>query len=268
MKYAQLYIGVAGSGKSSCCKYVQEHLNLLQRKCYVVNWDVASENLPYEAYADVRDVIDIKAYQSDNFLGPNGALIEAMESISTEYDYLSDVFEDIEDSSFVLLDCPGQLELYSNSMAIFNLIKRLIQFDYSVICIFCMDIAFLSDLNKLLGSAIYALSSMVLLDAPFVCALTKWDLLDESSEYNQEDFSVNFQDLISITPGKLSLKQKKYITAIQETLNDWNMLSFNKLSIVDDNLMSEFQIKCDLIHNYEPANNNYLYETRDDNDSS
>ncbi|XP_075591028.1 GPN-loop GTPase 3-like [Dermatophagoides farinae] len=189
MKYAQLYIGVAGSGKSSCCKYVQEHLNLLQRKCYVVNWDVASENLPYEAYADVRDVIDIKAYQSDNFLGPNGALIEAMESISTEYDYLSDVFEDIEDSSFVLIDCPGQLELYSNSMAIFNLIKRLIQFDYSVICIFCMDIAFLSDVNKLLGSAIYALSSMVLLDAPFVCALTKWDLLDESSEYNQEDFS-------------------------------------------------------------------------------
>jgi predicted ABC-type ATPase len=48
MKYAQLVVGPAGSGKSSYCHLIQEHCRSVHRPVFVINLDPAAEAFKYE----------------------------------------------------------------------------------------------------------------------------------------------------------------------------------------------------------------------------
>lgn len=48
MKFAQLVIGPAGSGKSTYCHLIQEHCHSTHRSVFVVNLDPAAETFKYE----------------------------------------------------------------------------------------------------------------------------------------------------------------------------------------------------------------------------
>ena len=47
-------------------------------------------------------------------LGPNGALVYCMEYLLQNLDFLHDKVEEFCDDDYLILDCPGQLELYTH----------------------------------------------------------------------------------------------------------------------------------------------------------
>ena len=57
MRYAQLVLGPAGSGKSRYCSTMQRHAANSGRRIEVVNLDPAAEQFDYEPLADVKDLI-------------------------------------------------------------------------------------------------------------------------------------------------------------------------------------------------------------------
>ena len=57
MRYAQLVLGPAGSGKSRYCSTMQKHAANSGRRIDVVNLDPAAEQFDYEPLADVKDLI-------------------------------------------------------------------------------------------------------------------------------------------------------------------------------------------------------------------
>jgi len=105
------FIGTAGSGKSTLTKNFKEWMNQKGLDAATVNLDPGAENLPYEPDVDIRDWISLKEIMESYELGPNGAQIAAADMLALN---TSDIKKSIESfkTDYVLMDTPGQLELF------------------------------------------------------------------------------------------------------------------------------------------------------------
>lgn len=81
VRYAQLVMGPAGSGKSTYCNLIEKHAEVTKRQIKVVNLDPAAEYFEYPLTADIRDLIQLDDVMDDDTLhfGPNGGLLYCME---------------------------------------------------------------------------------------------------------------------------------------------------------------------------------------------
>ncbi|VDL96979.1 unnamed protein product [Schistocephalus solidus] len=85
------------------------------RKVAVVNLDPANETLPYTCAVDLKDLIRLDEVMQSLYLGPNGGLLYCMEYLYKNRDWLTDRLTKLKRDSpktYVLFDCPGQVELY------------------------------------------------------------------------------------------------------------------------------------------------------------
>jgi GTPase SAR1 family protein len=105
------FIGTAGSGKSTLTYNFQQWMNLRGLDAITVNLDPGAENLPYEPDVDIRDWISLKEIMETYELGPNGAQIACADMLALN---TSDIKKSIEafKTDYVLMDTPGQLELF------------------------------------------------------------------------------------------------------------------------------------------------------------
>ena len=105
------FIGTAGSGKSTLTNCFKQWMTSQGFTTTTVNLDPGAENLPYDPDVDIRDWISLKAVMDDYGLGPNGAQIACADMLALN---TSDVKESIDSfkSDYVLMDTPGQLELF------------------------------------------------------------------------------------------------------------------------------------------------------------
>jgi GPN-loop GTPase len=115
-------------------------------------------------------------------LGPNGALIYSMEYLLDHLDWLRDELDNnFGDDDYLLLDCPGQIELYTHIPVQRRILDAISSWGYagSIVSVFCLDAAFLIDASKFLSGSLLSLSAMIALELPHVTVLTKCDLMDE-----------------------------------------------------------------------------------------
>jgi len=105
------FIGTAGSGKSTLTYNLKRWMELRNVDAITVNLDPGAENLPYEPDVDIRDWISIKEVMDAYGLGPNGAQIACADMLALN---TADVKKSIESfkTEYILLDTPGQLELF------------------------------------------------------------------------------------------------------------------------------------------------------------
>ena len=105
-------IGTAGSGKSLLTASLNDWLKIGKQKAATVNLDPGVLNLPYVPDIDIRDSIDLNRIMDEYELGPNGALVLAADLIAEEAERIGGEIEDLQ-SDVVLVDTPGQLELFA-----------------------------------------------------------------------------------------------------------------------------------------------------------
>ena len=99
-------LGSAGSGKTLITARFGE---FLEKEGYTVkrsNLDPGVLSLPYEPDFDVRDYFTLEEIMRKENLGPNGAILEAM-------DRLSKLKLPSYNADYVLIDTPGQLEVFA-----------------------------------------------------------------------------------------------------------------------------------------------------------
>lgn len=181
-------MGPAGSGKSTYCHAMQDHCaaqvaggassaNMVS----VANLDPAAEHFGYEAAFDIRELISVTEVMEELGLGPNGALLYCMEYLLENLDWLHDQLEQFGDDDCLLLDCPGQLELYTHVPVQKRILEAVAGWGYagSMVSVFCIDAAFCIDASKFLSGSLLTLSAMIALELPHVSVLTKCDLMPE-----------------------------------------------------------------------------------------
>ena len=105
-------VGTAGSGKSLLTSAFAEWLKMAKQDVAILNLDPGVVTLPYTPDLDVRDYVNIANIMEEYRLGPNGALIMAADLIAEQADTLSSEIEEL-NADLVLVDTPGQMELFS-----------------------------------------------------------------------------------------------------------------------------------------------------------
>ncbi|MEM4431341.1 MAG: ATP/GTP-binding protein [Desulfurococcaceae archaeon] len=115
MTITVVFTGPAGSGKTtlvfSYSKWVEENLNI---RIATVNLDPGAEDIPYKPVFDIRNFFTLKDIMKKYGLGPNGAFIKASDLIAESINIImnNEPFINIDKYDIVLIDTPGQMEIF------------------------------------------------------------------------------------------------------------------------------------------------------------
>jgi GPN-loop GTPase len=200
--YGQIVAGAPGAGKSTYCNGMQQYLRLIGRNACVINLDPANEIIKgersYDAIWDVTEhVIHLKRVMQDLELGPNGGLLYCMEYLNEHSDvWLPDLMKllsEQDEQPYVLIDLPGQSEIYTHGTSVSSLIKKLIKnWSLRLTVVQLVDATLCLDANQFLSSSVISLASMIRLELPTISILSKSDLLLKSSHKMDLLFSMDF----------------------------------------------------------------------------
>ena len=180
-KFAQIVLGPAGSGKSTYIAQMADHFQTLKRIVHCVNLDPAADFLFYDPVIDIREAINVKEVMKKFGYGPNGALIYCMEQVVNDFEWFdSEIGE--HDYDYLLIDFPGQIELFSHLDVLPRIIEILSEKGYHLCAIFILDSQFMIDPSKFLSGSLVALSAMTMLEIPHINILSKCDLLTKEQK--------------------------------------------------------------------------------------
>eukprot|EP00545_Synedropsis_sp_CCMP1620_P005649 CAMPEP_0119019754 /NCGR_PEP_ID=MMETSP1176-20130426/22581_1 /TAXON_ID=265551 /ORGANISM="Synedropsis recta cf, Strain CCMP1620" /LENGTH=239 /DNA_ID=CAMNT_0006974029 /DNA_START=42 /DNA_END=758 /DNA_ORIENTATION=- len=223
---------------------MQSHAATLTRKrnIHVANLDPAAEHFGYHLAFDVRDLISVQDVMEELGLGPNGALVYCMEYLMQNLEWLQEKLDSYDDDEYIILDCPGQLELYTHIPIMRRIIDqmRLWGFESSMMGVFCVDATFLTDTAKFLSGSLLSLSAMIALELPHVNVLTKCDLMSEEDVEKMLSIESASQmwDLEQYDNADRKHKRYKLTEAICSLLDDYTMVSFLPLNITQEESMN------------------------------
>jgi len=168
-------IGPAGSGKSTLCHAIQEIGEAQKRIFKVVNLDPAAEVFKYRCDLDVRDFISLDDVQELMNFGPNGGLVYCLEYLIQHLDEFLAELAEFAEESFILFDCPGQIELYSHLDIMARLTKAIQKAGFNLCSLYCSDGTFVNEPSKYIQSSLTSLATMTQLSLPHLNVLTKCD---------------------------------------------------------------------------------------------
>ncbi len=173
--YFIFILGPAGSGKSyltySLTNWLIEH----GMDVATVNLDPAVTWLPYTPDVDIRDYITVEEVIKKYNLGPNGALIAA---IDLSINFIENLRSEIEELkvNYIIVDTPGQMELFAFRTAGPTIMSSLALNDKSV-ALFLIESTILVKPSTFLSLIMLALAASIAHKLPQIITLTKTDLL-------------------------------------------------------------------------------------------
>ncbi len=168
-------VGPAGSGKSSIVaaygKWLEENGYRVAR----VNLDPAAEYVPYQPTIDVRRWVTARDVAVKYGLGPNGALIKAIEIVTQK---LGEILEPLKgmDVDFVLIDTPGQMEVFVFRELSIELFRYLKSFSDRVACIFVVDASIVREATDYAFLSLLSIAYQLRFGVDTVIVLNKIDL--------------------------------------------------------------------------------------------
>ncbi|XP_071552883.1 GPN-loop GTPase 3-like isoform X1 [Panulirus ornatus] len=256
MRYAQLVLGPAGSGKSTYCAALQKHAETINRVINVINLDPAAESFSYAPLVDIRDLIQVDdVMQADDLdFGPNGGLVFCMEYLVEPdgLDWLKEQLGDYNDD-FILFDCPGQIELYTHMDVMKRLVHHLHSWDFNLCAVFVLDSVYMIDAAKFLSGSLAALATMVQLEVPHVNILTKMDLLNKSALEQLEMFlEPEIHELLTSdhSISRFNKKYHKLTCALGGVIEDFSLVRYVPLNIKSEESLMDVLIQTDFAVQY------------------
>lgn len=186
------FIGTAGSGKSTLTASLQQWFKHHGLDAIIVNLDPGAENLPYEPDVDIRDWISLREVMDTNKLGPNGAQIACADMLALN---TNDVKESINTfkADYILLDTPGQLELFVFREAGKYTVKFLSS-EKSMLC-YLLDPLLAKSASGFVSQLLLAITTNLRLNLPQINILSKVDLLSKKQQALIQRWSQNAEEI-------------------------------------------------------------------------
>ncbi|OEH77307.1 XPA-binding protein [Cyclospora cayetanensis] len=170
--------GMAGSGKSTLVKAMDTQLRSEGKRVYIVNLDPAVSLLPFSPNVDIRDSVEYKRVMQHYKLGPNGAIMTALNLFATKFGSLLHLLQQRSSSTdVVLIDTPGQIEVFTWS-ASGALMTEALATTFPTALVYAVDACRSKSPNTLLSNMVHACSVLYRHKLPFLAAFTKVDAED------------------------------------------------------------------------------------------
>ncbi|KAJ3145335.1 hypothetical protein HK101_002509 [Irineochytrium annulatum] len=180
-----LVIGMAGSGKTTFMQRLNAHIATIKRKGYVMNLDPAVGNLPFGANIDIRDTVNYKEVMKQYNLGPNGAIMTALNLFTTKFDQVLDIVaKRAPKLDYIVIDTPGQIEIFTWS-ASGAIITDSLAASYPTCIAYVIDTPRSTSPVTFMSNMLYAVSILYKTRLPFILVFNKTDVVSH-------DFAVDW----------------------------------------------------------------------------
>ena len=262
--FGQLVIGPCGSGKSTYCRGMSELMRELKRSVCVVNLDPANDDIPYECDIDVRNLVNADVVSEELDLGPNASQIYSLDVLGSRLDWLESELGRFP-GHYILFDCPGQFELYTNcdSMKlIVEFLSRKMKIQLAAVTL--MDCLLCTSSHAYISAVMVSLSMMIHLELPHVNVLSKLDTMRRLSpeiafnlEFYLKGGEGNLESLISrLFPSDsgslhpLDIQYSQFVKAISQVTEEFSLVGFVPLAIEDKESAISCLAMCDRANGY------------------
>ena len=208
---------------------------------------------------DIKDLITLEDVMEELHLGPNGGLIYCMEFLLENLDHITDPLESVTDEYLIIIDMPGQIELYTHVPIVPNLVRHLSKgsLNISMCAAYLLESTFIVDRAKFFAGTLSAMSAMLMLELPHVNILSKMDLVKgqvarrDLKRFIDPDISLlqdvpesglvyDYQDGLdngdpadtkSVMAGESFAKLNR---AVGQLIDDFSLVSFLKLDVQNE----------------------------------
>ncbi|XP_027203403.2 GPN-loop GTPase 1 [Dermatophagoides pteronyssinus] len=219
-----IILGMAGSGKTSLCSKMVQHLFGKNRPPYVINCDPACHRVDYPCNIDIRDSIHYKNVMEKYQLGPNGSIITSLNLFVTRFDQVLDLVDKRKQSyDYVLLDTPGQVEVFTWS-ASGSIITESLASKYPTVILFVIDTVRSHNATTFMSNMLYACSIMYKYKLPIIVALNKTDIIDHQFAIEWIRNSEIFEAAIN--------EDQTYMACLNESLVSALDIFYQDLSVI------------------------------------
>jgi GTPase SAR1 family protein len=190
-------------------------------------------------------------------LGPNGGLIYCFEFLLQNLDFLTDALDPLTEDYLIVIDMPGQIELYTHIPILPALVKHLTQtgaLGVNLCAAYLLEATFVVDRAKFFAGTLSAMSAMIMLEVPHVNILSKMDLVkgqvgkrelkrfldpdttlldDDPADPNQDDDDDGGDPREA---GRLMKGQsfKRLNRAVAQLIDSFSMVSYLRLDVQDE----------------------------------
>lgn len=183
-----LFVGMAGSGKTSLMDQIQTSLEESSKNVYSLNLDPAvASDPPYQPNIDIRDTVNYKEVMKQHKLGPNGAIMTSLNLFATKFDQVVQILDQratTESLDYILVDTPGQIEAFTWSASGTIFCEALASSFPTILC-FVVDTARCAKSpNTFMSNMLYSCSMLYRTKLPLVVAFNKSDVV--SAEFCME----------------------------------------------------------------------------------
>ncbi|KAI9679044.1 MAG: ATP binding protein [Trizodia sp. TS-e1964] len=258
------------------CSALIQHLQNNRRSCFYINLDPAADDFAHEPDLDIKDLISLEDVMEEMGLGPNGGLIYCFEYypqilcprycivnhptlrfLLQNLDFLTEAIDPLSEEYLIIIDMPGQIELYTHIPVLPTLIKHLTRtgaLNINLCAAYLLESTFVIDRAKYFAGTLSAMSAMIMLEIPHVNVLSKMDLVKdmvgrrELKRFIDPDSSLLDDDPADgVVRGAVETDDpnapqslmkgasfKRLNRAVAQLIDDFSMVSFLQLDVQDE----------------------------------
>ena len=269
-KFGQIIIGPPGSGKTTYCQVMKNFYSNYNRKILLINLDPANESKNSIFDIDIRDLIDLNEVEKNLHLGPNSSFLYCFDFLEKNLDWLKNKIYSYKDINYLLIDTPGQIEIFTLSASFKKICKNLTDekgINLRLCCVNLIECINMCDMPKYIFSVFSVLNAMLNLELPQINLISKCDLLNELKKDNKFPFDLEFfknpnnsiqlgyyLDSLNLNPKFKSLNKK-----ISEFIADYGLVAFSLLDLNNPKHLNRASLLAD-------KSNGYIYNKELENE--
>jgi GPN-loop GTPase len=210
--------GPAGTGKTSFCNIFHSYLKDMNKEVYYMNLD-PSTTAKIEHIFDLGICIPSAQIMADENLGPNASLVRSLQYFSDNCNDL-DIF-DLSEKSIVLVDCPGQIELYMHYDLFPKILSQFQTRNNQCLILYLIESHYLNNFEKFVSACASCLVTFSLFSLPQINVISKMDLVCDNSGVDnttEDHYYEKYKDFFNLD-----------LNAIKEQLNHTNNIKYEGL---------------------------------------
>ncbi|XP_053562964.1 GPN-loop GTPase 2 [Bombina bombina] len=251
--FGQAVIGPPGSGKTTYVRAMHAMLTGLGRPCAIINLDPAGEDEPGSSVS-LRELLGLQEVMEELRLGPNGALLYCMEYLQENLDWLRGRLQQLR-GAYLLLDCPGQVELYTHHPALPHILRQLGSWGLRLCAVHLVDSHYCTDPAKFISVLCTSLSTMLHVELPHINVLSKMDLIEQ---YGRLAFNLDYYTEVMdlsylvdhLTSDPFFRRHRRLHEKLAEVIQDYGLVTFTPLSVKNESSMQKLLSSVDKATGY------------------
>merc|ERR1712150_156240 len=180
----------------------------------------------YTSDVDIADLVQVED------------VMDQMEFVRTNIEWLDSKLGQLDLSSYVIFDCPGQVELYTVDNNMKEIISHLSSpsQDYRLTCVNLVDSHHCSDPSKFISVCLTSLTAMLQISLPHVNLFSKVDLVEK---YGKLQFNLDYYTdvldleyiLETLPDDNFTKKYKQLNEALTGLISDYSLVNFVPITV-------------------------------------